>query len=161
VLVFFANTLLAALGTFALSLAGITHNSLLSMESMNFLKKHRNILLYGVIGVSAMVVDVVFFIVFFNVFEASPIISTFISVTIATVYAFTLNAVFNFKTRDFLRSRFFSYAVVSMVGMLASAVIIEVFLLLDVDPNIAKVLSLPPIVILQYLFNKTVTFNKR
>jgi len=130
------------------------------MESVTLLKKHRNILMYGAIGVSAMVVDVAFFMLFFNVFELSPIASTFISVTIAMFYAFTLNAVFNFKTSDFLHARFFSYAVVSGFGMLASAGIIQVLVYMDVDANIAKVLSLPPIVVLQYLFNKTVTFKK-
>lgn len=130
------------------------------MDYMSLLKKHRNILIYGVIGVSAMVVDVAFFMLFYNVFDFTPIVSTCMSVTIAMVYAFTLNAVYNFKTVDFLHARFVSYAVVSFFGMIASAIILKILVDFDVDANIAKVLSLPPIVVLQYIFNKTITFKQ-
>lgn len=122
--------------------------------------KHRNIILYGVIGVSAMLVDLGFYLLFFNIFNISPIVSTMLSVTIAMFYAFSLNAVFNFKTKDFIKARFFSYAAVSGLGLLMSAMIIQVLVSIGCDPNIAKVLSLPPIVILQYFINKSVTFKK-
>jgi putative flippase GtrA len=125
-----------------------------------FYNKRRNVILYGIIGVSAMVVDVVFFLLFFNVLLIPPTIATVLSVSVAMVYAFSLNAIHNFKTKDLLRSRFASYAVVSMLGMLASAVIIKWLTVIDLDPNIAKVISLPPIVILQYILNKTFAFKE-
>lgn len=106
-----------------------------------------------------MIVDVGFFLLFYNVFLVPATIATLMSVSIAMVYAFTLNAFYNFKTKDLIRSRFFSYAVVSLFGMLTSAVIIEVLVHFAVDANIAKIVSLPPIVVLQYVFNKTFTFK--
>lgn len=123
-------------------------------------QKHRNVIMYGVIGVSAMVVDVVFFLIFFNIFLITPTFSTVLSVSIAMVYAFSLNAIYNFKTKDLIASRFASYAFVSMVGMLASATIIKLFVSIEIDPNIAKILSLPPIVLVQYLLNKTFAFKE-
>jgi len=129
------------------------------MNPLEIYQKHRNVINYGLIGVSAIVVDVLFFFLFYNVFLVPPTIATAMSVSVAMVYAFTLNAVFNFKTKDLIKQRFFSYAVVSFFGMVASAVIIKVLVLYGVDANIAKIISLPPIVILQYIFNKTFTFK--
>jgi len=129
------------------------------MNPTELYQKHRNILNYGLIGVSAIVVDVIFFLLFFNVFLVPPTISTIMSVSVAMVYAFTLNAVFNFKTKDLIKRRFFSYALVSFFGMVASAIIIKVLVSLQIDANVAKIVSLPPIVILQYIFNKTFAFK--
>lgn len=129
------------------------------MNLTQLYQKQRNFIIYGLIGVSAMVVDVAFFLFFYDVFMVPPTIATAMSVSVATVYAFTLNAVFNFKTKDLIKQRFFSYAVVSFFGMVASALIIKILVSLNVDANTAKIISLPPIVILQYVFNKTFAFK--
>ncbi len=129
------------------------------MNVTSFLETHRNIINYGVIGVSAMAVDVACFLLFYNVFQMLPVFATVMSVTIAMVFGFTLNAYYNFKTKDQISSRFLSYAFVSMLGMIASALIIEILVNYSVDPNIAKMVSLPPIVVLQYIFNKTFAFK--
>lgn len=130
------------------------------MNIAEIYQKHRNVIMYGVIGVTAMVVDVVFFLIFFNIFLIPPTISTVMSVTVAMIYAFSLNAIYNFKTKDLIKSRFASYALVSMVGMVVSVTIIKGLVLLAIDANIAKILSLPPIVLVQYFFNKTFTFKE-
>lgn len=123
-------------------------------------RKRRNLILYGIIGVSAVVVDVGIFLLLFNIFSITPVLSTVLSVSTAMVYAFTLNAVYNFKTKDYIKQRFASYAIVSVSGLLASAGIIKVLVMFSVDPNIAKLISLVPIVILQYLINRSITFRK-
>ena len=123
-------------------------------------QKRRNLILYGAIGVSAVVVDVGIFLLLFNVSNVAPVLSTIVSVSIAMVYAFSLNAIYNFKTRDYIRQRFTSYALVSISGLLASAGIIKVLVMFDVDANIAKLLSLVPIVMLQYVVNRSITFRK-
>jgi protoporphyrinogen oxidase/putative flippase GtrA len=122
-------------------------------------RKRRTVILYGVIGVSAVVVDLGLFLVLYNIFGITPVLATVFSVSAAMVYAFTLNAVYNFKTKDYIRQRFVSYALVSLAGMVASVLIIKLLVHFSVDPNLAKMLSLPPIVILQYLINKTITFR--
>ncbi len=125
----------------------------------SFIEKKRNMLLYGIIGVSAVMVDMLFFAIFYNLLHVSPVVSTILSVSIATVYSFILNAVYNFKTKDLIRKRLFSFVLVSLGGMVLSALAIEYFSYLNIEPNIAKATSLPPIVILQYLFNKHFTFD--
>lgn len=126
----------------------------------NEFQKRRTVILYGLIGITAVGVDVGFFVLFYNFFALSPIISTVLSVTIAMVYAFTLNAVYNFKVKDFIHERFASYALVSVLGMGASVFIIKFLTMFEVDANLAKLVSLPPIVVLQYLINKGITFRE-
>jgi protoporphyrinogen oxidase/putative flippase GtrA len=131
------------------------------MESLfKIYYQYRHMLLYGVIGVSAIVVDVLVFMVMFNLVGVHPVIATIISVTTAMVYAFLLNAFYNFGTKDYVKKRLISYATVSMLGLLLSAVIIEGLSRISIDPNIAKLISLPPIVIGQYLVNRRFAFKK-
>jgi putative flippase GtrA len=130
-------------------------------QILSFIKTKRIIILYGIIGVSAVVVDYVFFVLFYNVFEIKPVVATVLSVAISTVYAFTLNKKYNFKTNDFTTSRFVMYALVSLTGMLTSALVIEFLSRIHIDPNIAKAISLPPIVVMQYILNKQFTFNEK
>lgn len=122
---------------------------------------HRNLILYGLIGVSAVVVDYGFFVVFYNLLDIQPALATALSVSIATIYAFILNVVFNYKTTDSLKKRFTSYVLVSTLGMLASVLIIKFLVSLNINPNFAKAISVPPIVIMQYLLNRTYAFKKK
>lgn len=122
-------------------------------------QKHKNLINYGVIGVSAALVDLLFFILFFNVFKISPLIATFMSVSVSTVYGFTINSVFNFKTLDLIKKRFLLYSSVSLFAILSSMAIIKVFVSFNIDPNIGKILSFPPIVTAQYLLNKKFAFK--
>lgn len=127
---------------------------------LRFIKVRRNMVLYGVIGVSAVMVDMLFFAVFYNVLHIAPVVSTMFSVSIGMVYSFFLNSIYNFKTRDSIKKRFFSFFIISIGAMILSAIAIEFLHRMNINPNVAKVISLPPIVILQYIFNKYFTFNK-
>jgi protoporphyrinogen oxidase/cellulose synthase/poly-beta-1,6-N-acetylglucosamine synthase-like glycosyltransferase/putative flippase GtrA len=117
-------------------------------------------ILYGGIGISAVVIDLSVFVILYNFFDVPPVIATILSVSIAMVYAFTLNAFYNFRTKDHMQARLLSYALVSGAGMITSALIIDMLARHGTDPNIAKMLSLPPIVFLQYVINKSLTFRK-
>ncbi len=122
--------------------------------------RHRNLILYGLIGVSAVVVDYCFFLIFYDLLGIDSVLSTIMSVAIATVYAFIPNAYFNFRTKDVILSRLVSYSIVSLMGMVLSAIIIRGFDLLGVDSNIGKAISIPPIVVLQYLVNRKFAFKE-
>lgn len=121
--------------------------------------EQRTIILYGIIGMSAVMVDMGFFLVFYNIFDINPEWSTILSVSTAMIYAFALNSIYNFKTKDYIGRRFISYAFVSLAGMGISVLIIKFLVMLDVDANLAKAISLPPIVILQYFTNRYITFR--
>ncbi len=121
---------------------------------------HRTLILYFFIGVSASLIDVVGFYVFFSVLNISSPLATTGSVLIATVYAFLLNAHYNFKMTDSFWVRFASYAVVSGIGLVISAFSLWLFnVRMGFDGNMVKILSLPVIFLVQYLLNKRITFQ--
>lgn len=125
------------------------------------LEKHRNIVLYFIIGVSAAMIDYALFLVCFNVLHISSVFSTAISISFATVYGFFLNAKYNFKTEDRILFRFISYSIVSGVGMLFSMTFLYIFnMRIGYDGNIMKLLSLPLIFVIQYSLNKAISFKK-
>lgn len=123
--------------------------------------KFRQAALYVFIGLSAVVVDYGAFFVLHNKFHWNAIAATAISVFMATVYAFFLNAYFNFRKTDRLFMRFLSYFAVSGTGLLISMLILFFFSHRSgFDPNIVKAVSIPFIVGLQYVLNVFVSFSQ-
>jgi len=121
---------------------------------------HKNLILYFFIGGSAVLIDVMFFFVFYTLFGTASPLATIYSVLLATVYAFLLNAHFNFKMTDRFWLRFLSYATVSGVGLILSVLMLEVFnVRLGFDGNLIKILSLPLVFVVQYALNKKITFQ--
>lgn len=124
--------------------------------------QHKTLILYFCIGASASLLDVAVFFVFHTMFGVISTLATTYSVAIATVYAFVLNAHFNFKQTDHFLLRFFSYTFISGVGLFISALMLWVFnVRMGLDGILIKVLSLPIVFVVQYLLNKKVTFRSR
>lgn len=122
--------------------------------------KHRQLLLYGFIGVTGATLDFLVFLFLYNILGLNPSIATAISVTVGIVNNFLLNAFFNFKKTDQLLNRFFTFYAVGFAGLLLSVALIYVLHdVIHIDANIAKVISIPIIVVLQYVFNKKYSFN--
>lgn len=140
-------------------LIGVKATSLVSWVSAQ-VSTHKNLIIYFGIGVSASLIDVVGFYVLYSIFGiASPLATTY-SVALATVYAFLLNAHFNFKMTDRYWLRFASYATVSGIGLVISALLLFMFnVWLGFDGNLIKILSLPIVFVVQYLLNKKITFQ--
>jgi putative flippase GtrA len=77
-----------------------------------------------------------------------------------TLLSFALNRVLTFKMRDRVAQRLLMFLGVAAVGFCASAALLWVLVqLLDVDPRIAKLLTLPLVVVLQFSLNRRLTFN--
>lgn len=134
---------------------------MVSEKISHLFAKHRNIVLYFFIGVSAAVVDYGIFLVCFNIFDIPSVLSTALSIGTATLYGFLLNVKYNFKTGDRIMFRFVSYSIVSGIGMLFSVAFLYVFnVRLGYDGNVMKLLSLPFIFVIQYSINKAITFKK-
>ena len=125
------------------------------------LGRRRTVVLYFLIGASAATVDYGVFLVLFNLAHVTSVVATAVSIGLATVYGFVLNAKYNFKTNDRLLFRFVSYATVSGIGMLFSVAFLYVFnIRMGYDGNVMKLLSLPFIFAIQYTLNKTISFRK-
>lgn len=124
-------------------------------------KKHENLLKYGLIGASAVVIDLGLFVVLHEVFDVAPWLAHSISVGTSVVWSFLLNAFTNFRTTDNLFARFVSFAAVAFIGYLVGLVIISALTEgFDTGGTIAKVISMPPVFITQYVLNTKYSFRE-
>ena len=124
--------------------------------------KHRTLILYFFIGASASFIDVVTFFAFHTLLGIVSTLATTYSVALATIYAFLLNAHFNFKQTDRFWLRFLSYSFVSGIGLVISALMLWLLnVKMGFDGNLIKIVSLPVVFVVQYLLNKKVTFQSK
>lgn len=124
------------------------------------INKYSTLIKYFFIGISAAGIDVAIYFVLFNYYELPALVSTSISIAVATVYAFALNTIYNFQVKDNTFFRLISYSLVSAVGWLISLSLLYYFTdIKGYDGNIIKIISLPLIFVVQYLLNKKITFK--
>jgi putative flippase GtrA len=117
---------------------------------------------YLMIGLTAMAIDLLVFYLLNKSLNIFPIVANTVSVSVATIFGFFANQKYNFQISDNLIKRFFSYASVSVFGLILGNVLI--YLMNSVwgyDSFLAKVISLPIVVGLQYLINRFVSFNEK
>jgi protoporphyrinogen oxidase/putative flippase GtrA len=127
-----------------------------------FIKKHIKLIRYFFIGISASVIDVGIFWLLIDIFKLNALLSTSISIFVATVWAFLINSYYNFNVTDSPLKRFLSYSVVSAVGLVISLVALEIFAEhFGFNAKLVKIISLPFIFVVQYLLNKHFTFKKK
>ena len=122
--------------------------------------RHRNFILYGLIGLTGATVDYLFYVLFYKVFGIPPEIASFLSVSIGILNNFILNAKFNFKMTDKLLKRFGSFYAIGLTGAILSSILIYVLVSwMSVDPLVAKLITIPPVVLAQFIFNKMISFR--
>jgi putative flippase GtrA len=122
---------------------------------------HKKIIIYFVFGSVAALVDLVVYLILYNIFDIEAVISTIISISLATVVGFVLNALINFKVNDKLLLRFASYSATSGIGMAISSLMLYVLHDLEgLDGNIIKIISLPIVFVVQYFINSRISFRK-
>lgn len=121
--------------------------------------KHRQIILYGIIGSIGALLDLLLYILFYKALHIPPFIASFLSVSLAIANNFVLNNRYNFKKGDHTLLRFASFYITGCVGAILSAILIFIlFDMLHIGPTLAKILTIIPVVLLQYFINKTVSF---
>ena len=77
-----------------------------------------------------------------------------------TVISFCLNRIITFKTRDKIAQRFAIFLGVAAVGFTVSAVMLWVLVAyVNIDEKIAKLLTLPVVVVIQFMLNRRITFG--
>ncbi len=126
----------------------------------------RELVLYGIIGGGAVVIDIGLYMIFVRLggdpstkSDLYNQVAHYIAVAVAVVYSFTLNSIFTFKKRDQLVKRFLSFAGVSAIGALVSGAIIFSLTKLGVNADVAKIIGLPFIFIVQFTLNRLTTFG--
>lgn len=122
-------------------------------------RRHQHLLKYLLIGGAASALDVVLFLILFNLMGTSPLVAHSISVPISVIFSFVTNARHNFHTSDKLALRLFSFAFVCAIGYLAGFAVIAEVAYLGWGENVGKILSLPVVFVIQYALNSRITFR--
>jgi putative flippase GtrA len=123
-------------------------------------RRRRQFILYGIIGASGALLDLILFAVLYNIFGVNPLLATALSTTAGIVNNFFLNIRFNFKVKNKMRQRLASFYFVGLTGLALSVAIISVAHdTFGLNANIAKLISIPIIVIFQYVLNKKISFS--
>ncbi len=124
-------------------------------------KLSRNFVLYAIIGLSGVTLDVVIFLVLFNLFQVEKNLATFLSISIAITNNFLLNTYLNFKVKDKLAKRYLRFYLVGLSGILLTDALFFLFVdRLHLNANLIKIGSLLPVLLLQYSLNKRWSFKE-
>lgn len=77
-----------------------------------------------------------------------------------TLVSFSLNRLFTFKLRDRVLQRLAMFLAVAGVGFLASALLLWALVdLAHLDARLAKLITLPVVVVVQFSLNRRFSFN--
>lgn len=120
---------------------------------------HQQLIKYLLIGVSASAIDVILFLVLFNLVGTSTLVAHSVSVPAAVLFSFFVNARHNFKTTDHTALRLLSFIMVCTVGYAAGYVVIVAVANAGLSENIGKIVSLPVVFVIQYILNSRITFR--
>lgn len=121
--------------------------------------RHRTLALYAAIGGGALVIDVGLYALLALPVGLHPVFANTISVIVSMLFSFTANSVLNFKVTDRVVARFLSFVLVTGAGYLVSTAMLAALVDgLHVDALLAKGLTLPVVLLLQYSLNKKITF---
>ena len=112
---------------------------------------------YGVIGVTGVTID---FIIFALLVGAGilPVLATTISTFAGITNNYTWNSLLNFRLK-LSSKRGAKFLTVGLIGLAASAGLLQVLITVGLDPITAKWLSIPLVVGGQFLANKFWTFR--
>ena len=79
-----------------------------------------------------------------------------------TMISFFLNRNLNFKVKDNVLRRMMIFFVVAFIGYLVSVVLLLLYVeYLLIDPMYSKPMTLPVILLIQFLLNKKITFIEK
>lgn len=121
--------------------------------------RHRKLINYFLIGATASLIDVLLFMVIYNLLHAPALVAHSISVPAAVLFSFTINTRHNFKTTDQVWLRMTSFIIVCVIGYAAGFGVIELCKQTGIGANLGKLLSLPIVFVLQYVLNSRITFG--
>lgn len=119
-----------------------------------------NLILYGIIGVLAAVIDLGLFSLF-NAVTASafPEGGNVVGATVGFLFSFSLNTFLNFQKTDKLAQRFVSYLAVCLLGTCITTVTISL-LKSSMNLTLLKVLCMVFVSIFQFCMNKLITYRR-
>ena len=120
----------------------------------------RQFFLYALIGSSGVLLDLAAFVGLHDGLGVDKFIATATSTTVGITNNFGWNARYNFRVTDRLPMRFARFYATGLVGVGITSLLFLLFV--DVagwDTNVVKVLSLGPVLLVQYVVNKRWSFG--
>lgn len=119
---------------------------------------NREFIAYSFIGLSGVALDFIIFLILIKL-GVPAIIASVISVSAGIINNFFLNRHLNFKRKDHTLRRFFTFYLVGLTGVVLSVLFIGVLHdIFGMSSVLAKVISVPFIVVFQFWFNKNASF---
>lgn len=131
----------------------------MKQKANNLYESHRSFILYALIGCTGVALDFIAFLFLYNVLHVNAVVATIVSVLLGITCNFILNTLFNFKKTNKLHLRFLSFLLIGLSGLMISTYILAFGEVFAFDANIVKVVSLPIIVVYQYILNKNFSFK--
>jgi putative flippase GtrA len=123
-------------------------------------QRYRHFFLYQLIGVSGVLLDLVLFLILYNVVGMHEQVATVISTSAGIANNFLLNSFLNFRKRDGMLRRFARFYSVGLLGIALVAALLLVFhTWLGVDANVVKIVSMPVVAIFQFFLNRKWSFG--
>ena len=125
------------------------------------LLKHKQFLLYCVIGFSGVTLDFCIYSLLIKNAWLDYQAANAAGYASGTLLSFILNAKFNFRVTDKIALRMVSFFGVALLGYLASAALLHLLIgRLGFDKYLAKAGTLAVVVVLQYNLNRLLSFRK-
>lgn len=121
----------------------------------------RELIRYGLIGATGAGLDFLVFAALVTWTSIPVGFASVVSVSLGITNNYLLNYFFNFPVRNRFWLRLAAFFAVGIFGIVLSVVIIEYLVSLGVSPILAKVISIPPVVVVQFVINKYVSFHPR
>lgn len=131
------------------------------MNWLDFLLRRRQFLVYCAIGMSGASLDFLVYSILLNWGGMHYQAANALGYACGGIVSFGLNARFNFRTGDFLLRRFALFCVAALLGWASSAGLLFVAIdQLRLDPYLAKILTIGVVVLIQYEFNRRISFKR-
>ncbi|MEH7336747.1 GtrA family protein [Neobacillus drentensis] len=125
-----------------------------------FFKKYEKFIKYCSIGVTGISLDISTFWLLTMVAGINIQLANFISISLSQTNNFILNAIFNFKVKDNLFSRYLKYYSVALVGYAITALILFIFVqLLHYNQILVKILAILIVTVIQFSLHQSITFK--
>ena len=118
----------------------------------------KNLILYGIFGVMAAVIE---YGIFSLLLACTPLHVTIINVigqVCGFTFSFTTNTFLNFKKADKLFRRFVSYGAICLIGMSFTTFVLG---LLEsvIEPHLLKLCCMIFVALVQFVLNKLITYK--
>lgn len=132
---------------------------------MNIFKEifKNNFFKYAFIGGIATLIDWSLFYIFAVKFNFFYQLSLFISFSFASIFNFSVNRIFNFKSKsERILFQFLIYIFISLVSLILNGIVMFIFIeIIYLNKMFSRIATSLMMLSVNYFLNKNITFNKR